>query len=82
MTIDDQIGDEKIQYDINRETAKISALLSGKIDKFEYLTCENILTSNQKNNITSYICLFAFRENFWETNKNNSTSGEKNKLML
>ena len=82
MTIDDQIGDEKIQYDINREAAKISALLSGKIDKFEYLTGENILPSNEKNNITSHICLFAFGENFWETSKNNSTSGEKNKLML
>ena len=82
MTVDDQIGDEKIQYDINREAAKISALLSGKIDKFEYLTGENILPSNQKNSITSYIYLFSFVENFWETNKNNSTSGEKNKLML
>ena len=82
MTVDDQIVDEKIQYDINREAAKISALLSGKIDKFEYLTGENILPSNQKNNITSYIYLFSFVENFWETNKNNSTSGEKNKLML
>ena len=82
MTVDDQIGDEKIQYDINREAAKISALLSGKIDKFEYLTGENILPSNQKSNITSYIYLFSFVENFWETNKNNSTSGEKNKLML
>ena len=82
MTIDDQIGDEKIQYDINREAEKISTLLSGKIDKFEYLTGENILPSNQKNNITSYIYLFAFGENFWETSKNNSTSGEKNKLML
>ena len=33
MTIDDQIKDEKLQYDISRETAKISALTSGKIDK-------------------------------------------------
>ena len=82
MTIDDQIGDEKIQYDINIEAEKISVLLSGKIDKFEYLTGENILPSNQKNNVTSYIYLFSFGENFLETNKNNSTSGEKNKLML
>ena len=37
MTIEDQIKDEKLQYDINREAAKISALLSGKIDKYEYL---------------------------------------------
>ena len=38
MTLADQIRDEKLQYDINRETAKISALSSGKIGKYEYLT--------------------------------------------
>ena len=38
MTINDQIRDEKPQYDINRKTAEISALSSGKIDKYEYLT--------------------------------------------
>ena len=48
MTIDDQIRDEKLQYDINREAAKISALSSGKIDKYEYLTGKEILPSNQK----------------------------------
>ena len=48
MTIDDQIRDEKLQYDINREAAEISALSSGKIDKYEYLTGEEILPSNQK----------------------------------
>ena len=48
MTIEDQIEDEKLQYDINREAAKISALSSGKIDKYEYLTCEEILPSNQQ----------------------------------
>ena len=48
MTIDDQIRDEKLQYDINREAAKTSALLSGKINKYEYLTGEEILPSNQK----------------------------------
>ena len=51
MTIDGQIRDEKIQYDINRETANISDLLSGKIDKYEYLTGERILPSNQKQTI-------------------------------
>ena len=40
MTIDDKIKDEKVQYDINREATKISALASGKIDKYEYLTDE------------------------------------------
>ena len=48
MTIDDQIRDEKLQYDINREAAKISALSSGKIHKYEYLTGEEILPSNQQ----------------------------------
>ena len=46
MTIGDKIGDEKLQYDINREAAKISALSSSKTDKYEYLTCEEILPSN------------------------------------
>ena len=38
MTINDQIIDENLQYNINREAAKILALSSGKIDKYEYLT--------------------------------------------
>ena len=46
MTIDDQIDDEKLQYDINRETEKIPALSSGQIDQYEYLTGEEILPSN------------------------------------
>ena len=48
MTIEDQIRDEKLKYDINREAEKISALSSGKIDKYEYLTGEEILPSNQQ----------------------------------
>ena len=48
MTIEDQIKDEKLQYDINREATKISALSSGKIDKYGYLTGEEILPSNQQ----------------------------------
>ena len=48
MTINDQIRDEKLQYDINREAAKISALWSGEIHKYEYLTGEDILPSNQQ----------------------------------
>ena len=48
MAINDQIRDEKLRYDINREAAKISALSSGKIHKYEYLTGENILPSNQQ----------------------------------
>ena len=48
MTINDQIRDEKLQYDISREAAKISALSSGKIHKQNYLTGEDILPSNQQ----------------------------------
>ena len=48
MTVEDQIEDEKTQYDINREAAKISALSSGKNDKYEYLTGDEILPSNQQ----------------------------------
>ena len=48
MTINDQIRDEKLQYEINREAVKISALSSGKIHKYEYLTGEDILPSNQQ----------------------------------
>ena len=48
MTIEDRMKDEKLQYDINREAAKISALSLGKLDKYEYLTGEEILPSNQQ----------------------------------
>ena len=48
MTTEDRIKDEKLQYDINREAAKVSALSSGKLDKYEYLTGEEILPSNQQ----------------------------------
>ena len=48
MTINDKIRDEKLQYDINREAAKISVLSSGKIHKYEYIIGEDILPSNQQ----------------------------------
>ena len=61
VTINDQIKDEKLQYDTNREAAKISALSSGKLHKYEYLTGEDILPSNQQQIIEqakfTYSCL-------------------------
>ena len=48
ITINDQIRDEKLKYDINREAAIISAFSSGKIDKCEYLTGEEMFLSNQQ----------------------------------
>ena len=43
MTTDDKIRDEKLQCNINRQTAKISVLQSRQIDKYEYLTHEEII---------------------------------------
>ena len=57
LTIDDKIRDEKLQHDINREAAKISTLSSGKCDKYEYITGEEILLYNQ-------VRIFSFRKNF------------------
>lgn len=47
MTINEKIKDEKLQYKVNRAAAKISALSSGMIDKYEYLTAEEILPPQQ-----------------------------------
>ena len=48
MTFNDQIRDEKLQYDINRKAAETSVISSGKIDKYEYLNGKEILPSNQQ----------------------------------
>ena len=61
MKINDQIKDEKIRYDINRKADKISTLSSGKTHKYEYLTGEDILPSNQQKIIEqAKIYLFSF----------------------
>ena len=54
MTINDQIRDEKLQYDINREAAKILALSSGKllnliITQKPQLYLMNLLTKEKHN---------------------------------
>ena len=51
MIIDVKIKDEKFKHDINREAAKTPALSSGKIDKYEHLTGEEVLPSNQRQKI-------------------------------
>ena len=63
MTINDQIKDEKLQYDINREVAKISALSSGKLHKYGYLTGEDILPSNLKQIIEQTITKEIYDDN-------------------
>ena len=78
MTIEDQIRDEKIQYDIKREAAKISALSSGKIDKYEYLTSEEILPSNQQQVIEQAKFTFSpLRKAFEKQAKTIEDQGEK-----
>ena len=47
MAIDGKITDDKLQHDINREAAKIPALLSGQSDKYEYLTGDEIVAPDQ-----------------------------------
>ena len=51
MTTDDKIRDQKLEYDINREEANITALASGKINKYGYLTGEEILPSDERRGI-------------------------------
>ena len=60
MTVDDKIRDEEMQYDIDKETAKISPFSSAKIDKYEYLTDEEILPCNQMKIIeqAKFACFF------------------------
>ena len=47
MTTDNKVKDEKLQYNINREAAKIPALSSSKIDEYEYFTAKETLPSDQ-----------------------------------
>ena len=71
MTFDNKIRYEKLQYDINREAAKISALSSGKIDKYEYLTGDEIVPFNQRQTIEQAKCAYSLLgKAFEKTNKN------------
>ena len=81
MTIKDQIRDEKLQYDINRDAAKIPALSSGKIVKYEYLTGEDILPSNQLQIIEQAKFTYSPLGKAFEKQKQSKIKG-KNKLML
>ena len=80
MTIDDKIRDEKLQYDINREAAKISALSSGKIDKLNVLQVKKyylLIKEKWQNKLNLLILL---QENFFEKQtKTIEDQGEKRK---
>ena len=81
MTIEDQIRDETLQYDIDREAEKISALSSGKIDKYEYLTGEDILPSNQQQTIEQAKFTHSPLGKDLKNKQKQSKIKEKNKLM-
>ena len=82
MTTDDKIRDEKIQYDINREAAKILPWAPGKIDKYEYLTGDKILPPDQRRVIKQ--AKFAYSPLVKAFEKQTKTIEEqgKNKLKL
>ena len=82
MTMEDQIKDGKLQYDVNREAAKISALSSCKLDKYEFFTGVEILPSNQQQIIEqAKITYSPLRKAFEKQTKTIEDQG-KNKLML
>ena len=82
MTIEDQIRDEKLQYNINRQAAKISALSSTKIDKYEYLTGEEILPSAQQQIIEEAKFTYPPLGKAFEKQAKTIEDQGKNKLML
>ena len=77
MAIDDEIRDEKLQYDIKIQAVEISPLSLGKTGKYEYLTGEEILPYITNNNRTSLVYTFFIRKNFWKTKKMIQEQGRK-----
>ena len=82
MTINNQIKDEKLQYDIKTEAAKISALSSGKLHKYEYLTGEDILPSTQQQIIEQSKSTYSSLGKAFEKQTETIEDQGKNRLML
>ena len=82
MTINNQIKDEKLQYDIKTEAAKISALSSGKLHKYEYLTGEDILPSTQQQIIEQSKSTYSSLGKAFEKQTKTIEDQGKNRLML
>ena len=81
-TFNNQTKDEKLQYNINRKAPKISALSSSKLHKYEYLTGEDILPSNQQQIIEqTKFTYFPLSKAFDKQIKTIEDQG-KNRLML
>ena len=69
MASDDKNIYEKIWYDVKREAAKISGLSSGKIDKYEHLTSEEIFPSDHIIIIEQAKFIWKKNDNNWRTRK-------------
>ena len=83
MTIDDKIKDEKQQYNINREAGTMLALLSGKIEKYDCLTDEEIVPSDQSRIIEQVKFTYSSLSKAFEKKKIKKLKNkEKNKLKL
>ena len=82
MTIGEKIRDKKLQYDIHREAANLSALPSGKIDKYEYLTGKEILPSDQSRKILqAKSTYYSLRKAFEKQRKQLKTKGKTKKAI-
>ena len=82
MTINDKIKDEKLQYNMNREAAKISALSSGKLHKYKYLTGEDILPSTQQQKIEQIKFTYSPLGKAFDKQIKTIEDQRKNRLML
>ena len=82
MTINDQIKDENLQYCINRKAAIISSLSSGKLHKYEYLTGEDILPSNQQQIIEQTKFTYSPLGKAFDKQTKTIEDQGKNRLML
>ena len=82
MTIDHRSRDEKLQYNTNKEAAKVSTLSSGKIDKYDFLTGEEILPSYESRIIKqAKFTYFPLRKTFEKQIKTIEDQGIKLKLQ-
>ena len=82
MAINDQIRDGKIQDDVNRKVTEISALSSGKIDKYQYLTGEETILSNQQQILEEAKFTYSPLGKAFEKQIKQLEIKEKNKLRL
>ena len=82
MTVDEKIRDGKLQHDINRETAKISPLSSGKNHIWISYKWRSITLWSEKSDITSELYLFSFNKSFAKTNKTDCRSKKKTNISL